>query len=47
VAEAAGVEGTASETIERVADNLAKRPVLLVLDNCEHVPSDRLSSSSG
>ncbi len=37
VAEAAGVEGTASETIERVADHLANRPVLLVLDNCEHV----------
>ncbi len=37
VAEAAGVEGAASETIERVADLLANRPVLLVLDNCEHV----------
>jgi predicted ATPase/DNA-binding winged helix-turn-helix (wHTH) protein len=37
VAEAAGVEGTASETIERVSDHLAHRPVLLVLDNCEHV----------
>ena len=37
VAEAAGVEGAASETIERVADHLANRPVLLVLDNCEHV----------
>jgi predicted ATPase/DNA-binding winged helix-turn-helix (wHTH) protein len=37
VAEAAGVEGTASETIERVGDHLANRPVLLVLDNCEHV----------
>lgn len=37
VAEAAGVEGSASETIERVADHLANRPVLLVLDNCEHV----------
>jgi len=37
VAEAAGVEGTPSETIERVADHLANRPVLLVLDNCEHV----------
>jgi predicted ATPase/DNA-binding SARP family transcriptional activator len=37
VAEAAGVEGAASETVERVADHLANRPVLLVLDNCEHV----------
>ena len=37
VAEAAGVEGAASETSERVADHLANRPVLLVLDNCEHV----------
>ena len=37
LAEAAGVEGTASETIERLADHLANRPVLLVLDNCEHV----------
>jgi predicted ATPase/DNA-binding winged helix-turn-helix (wHTH) protein len=37
VAEAAGVEGTASETIGRVAGNLVKRPILLVLDNCEHV----------
>jgi predicted ATPase len=37
VAEAAGVEGSASETIGRVADHLASRPLLLVLDNCEHV----------
>jgi predicted ATPase/DNA-binding winged helix-turn-helix (wHTH) protein len=37
VAEAAGVEGTAADTIEQVADHLATRPVLLVLDNCEHV----------
>jgi predicted ATPase/DNA-binding winged helix-turn-helix (wHTH) protein len=37
VAEAVGLEGAASETIERVADHLANRPVLLVLDNCEHV----------
>ncbi len=37
VAEAAGVEGAASETIELVADLLSNRPVLLVLDNCEHV----------
>ena len=37
VAEAAGVEGTAADSIEQVADHLAARPVLLVLDNCEHV----------
>jgi predicted ATPase/DNA-binding winged helix-turn-helix (wHTH) protein len=37
VAEAAGVEGAASETVELVADLLSNRPVLLVLDNCEHV----------
>ena len=37
VADAAGVQGAASETLERVADHLANRPVLLVLDNCEHV----------
>ncbi len=37
VADAAGVEGGASESIERVADHLATRPVLVVLDNCEHV----------
>ncbi|HET6951762.1 MAG TPA: winged helix-turn-helix domain-containing protein [Acidimicrobiales bacterium] len=37
VAEAAGLEGAASETIDRVADHLATRPVLVVLDNCEHV----------
>jgi predicted ATPase/DNA-binding winged helix-turn-helix (wHTH) protein len=37
VAEAAGLEGAAAETIGRVAEHLANRPVLLVLDNCEHV----------
>jgi predicted ATPase/DNA-binding winged helix-turn-helix (wHTH) protein len=37
VAEAAGIEGAASDTVEQVADHLATRPVLLVLDNCEHV----------
>jgi predicted ATPase/DNA-binding winged helix-turn-helix (wHTH) protein len=37
VADAAGVEGGAADTIEQVADHLASRPVLLVLDNCEHV----------
>ncbi|MGH9279795.1 MAG: ATP-binding protein [Acidimicrobiales bacterium] len=37
VADAAGVNGAASETLEGVADHLSSRPVLLVLDNCEHV----------
>jgi predicted ATPase/DNA-binding winged helix-turn-helix (wHTH) protein len=37
VAEAAGVEGAASGSIEAVADLLATRPALVVLDNCEHV----------
>ena len=37
VAEAAGLEGAASESVGRVATHLANRPVLLVLDNCEHV----------
>jgi predicted ATPase/DNA-binding winged helix-turn-helix (wHTH) protein len=37
VAEAAGVEGAAAETAEGLARHLADRPVLLVLDNCEHV----------
>jgi predicted ATPase/DNA-binding winged helix-turn-helix (wHTH) protein len=37
VAGAAGVEGAASGSIESVADHLADRPVLLVIDNCEHV----------
>jgi predicted ATPase/DNA-binding winged helix-turn-helix (wHTH) protein len=37
VADAAGVEGAASESIESLADHLAIRPLLLVLDNCEHV----------
>jgi predicted ATPase/DNA-binding winged helix-turn-helix (wHTH) protein len=37
VAEAAGVEGAAAETTARVAEHLAHRPLLLVLDNCEHV----------
>jgi predicted ATPase/DNA-binding winged helix-turn-helix (wHTH) protein len=37
IAEGAGVEGEPSRSIESVADHLANRPVLLVLDNCEHV----------
>lgn len=44
VAEAAGLEGAAAATEVGVADRLANRPVLLVLDNCEHVlePSAKL-----
>jgi predicted ATPase/DNA-binding winged helix-turn-helix (wHTH) protein len=37
VADGAGLEGTASDTIESIADHMANRPVLVVLDNCEHV----------
>jgi predicted ATPase len=37
VADAAGVEGAASATTAGLADHLASRPLLLVLDNCEHV----------
>ena len=37
IADATGVEGSASATTEALADHLAHRPVLLVLDNCEHV----------
>ena len=37
VSDAAGLEGAASATLESVAHHLAQRPVLLVLDNCEHV----------
>jgi len=37
VADAAGLEGAVAATIEGVADHLATRPMLLVLDNCEHV----------
>ena len=37
VADAAGIEGAASQSIASVAEHLAVRPLLLVLDNCEHV----------
>ena len=37
VAEAAGIEGAAARTIDGVAAHLAELPVLVVLDNCEHV----------
>ena len=53
VAEAAGVEGEASRSPESVADHFAHRPVLLVLDNCEHVLArcaellDRMLSRGG
>jgi predicted ATPase len=37
IADAAGVEGDVGGTLEAAADHLAGRPVLVVLDNCEHV----------
>jgi len=37
VADAASVEGEGGGTVERLAAILAERPLLLVLDNCEHV----------
>lgn len=37
VAEAVGIEGEASRSLGSVAAHLADRPMLLVLDNCEHV----------
>ena len=37
VAEAAGLEGDASRSVDGVAAHLSGRPLLLVLDNCEHV----------
>lgn len=37
VADGAGVEGEAAASADGLADHLAGRPVLLVLDNCEHV----------
>lgn len=37
VADGAGVEGEAARSVESVAGHLAGRPVLIVLDNCEHV----------
>jgi predicted ATPase len=37
VADAAGLEGDAAASLDGVAAHLAQRPVLLVLDNCEHV----------
>ncbi|HEX6196721.1 MAG TPA: winged helix-turn-helix domain-containing protein [Jiangellaceae bacterium] len=37
VADGAGVEGEAAASADSLADHLAGRPVLLVLDNCEHV----------
>jgi predicted ATPase len=37
VATGAGLEGDAAASIEGIAAHLAQRPVLLVLDNCEHV----------
>ena len=37
VADAAGVEGDASRSIDRLAQHLSTRRILIVLDNCEHV----------
>jgi predicted ATPase/DNA-binding winged helix-turn-helix (wHTH) protein len=37
VADAAGIEGAPARTAEELAEHLATRPLLLVLDNCEHV----------
>jgi predicted ATPase len=37
IADAAEVQGDAARSLHGVADHLARRPVLLVLDNCEHV----------
>ena len=37
VAEAVGLEGDAARTAQTVAEHLAHRPVLVLLDNCEHV----------
>jgi predicted ATPase/DNA-binding winged helix-turn-helix (wHTH) protein len=37
VAASVGVEGEAATSVERLAAHLAHRPLLLVLDNCEHV----------
>lgn len=37
VADATGVHGDASASVPALADHLAGRPLLLVLDNCEHV----------
>jgi predicted ATPase/DNA-binding winged helix-turn-helix (wHTH) protein len=37
LADAAGVEGEASRSVDRLADHLGARRVLIVLDNCEHV----------
>ena len=37
VADAAGVEGSSSRSAVELADHLANRSLLLVLDNCEHL----------
>jgi predicted ATPase/DNA-binding winged helix-turn-helix (wHTH) protein len=37
LSDAAGVEGDASRSVERLAEHLAARRLLIVLDNCEHV----------
>ena len=37
VAEAAGIEGAAASDVFSLAAHLSRRPILLVLDNCEHL----------
>jgi predicted ATPase/DNA-binding winged helix-turn-helix (wHTH) protein len=37
LSDAAGVQGEASRSIERLAEHMSTRNVLIVLDNCEHV----------
>jgi predicted ATPase/DNA-binding winged helix-turn-helix (wHTH) protein len=37
LSDAAGVEGEASRSIDRLADHLASRRILILLDNCEHL----------
>lgn len=40
IAETAGVEGAAATDARSLATHLARRPLLLVLDNCEHLIDD-------
>jgi predicted ATPase/class 3 adenylate cyclase len=37
IAEAAGVEGAAASDVSSLTTHIARRPILLVLDNCEHL----------
>jgi predicted ATPase len=53
LADATGVQGDASRSIERLADHLSVRELLVLLDNCEHVLTtasdvvDRLLAAGG